>query len=116
VTLSDAQALFTELLGELIVWANQQAGFRVRLREVQRTAAQAAENAAEGKGIRDSLHLLSLAGDLLLDIEGVYQEASEAYRPLGERWKSLNPLCRWGGDFHSRPDGNHFSIAWDGRA
>jgi hypothetical protein len=46
---------------------------------------------------------------------GTYQTASEAYAPLGAYWESLGTDCAWGGRF-SKPDGNHFSIRFGGRA
>jgi hypothetical protein len=66
-----------------------------------------------GSGIRESLHCERLAIDLMLFINGVYQTQTEAYRPLGEKWESLGGT--WGGRF-STPDGDHFSIAHEGRA
>ena len=63
----------------------------------------------------NSVHKQRLAIDLNLFKGGVYQTSTEAHKPLGEYWKSLHPLCRWGGDF-STPDGNHYSMAHEGRA
>jgi hypothetical protein len=110
--LVEKQWLFSSLLAKLILWAYAQ-GYAITIKEVLRTSAQATANAVSGKGISNSLHLLSLAADLALFIEGVYQTDSAAYRKLGEYWKSLHPLCRWGGDF-SKPDGNHFSLEHNG--
>ena len=53
--------------------------------------------------------------DLILFRDGAPCWDSEDYRELGDFWKSLDPLCRWGGDFRN-PDGGHFSIAHQGRA
>lgn len=57
-------------------------------------------------------HKRRLAGDVNLFIDGEYQTTTEAHRPYGEYWKSLNPLNIWGGDFtykgRPRPDGNHY--------
>ena len=113
MTLGDKQRLFVRLIGLLIVWAYTN-GFELTFGEALRTQAQANLNAASGAGISNSLHLLRLALDLNLFISGVYQTDSAAYKPLGEYWKSLHPLCRWGGDF-ARPDGNHFSLEHEGR-
>ena len=119
MTLGEKQRLFAKLMGEFIVWlyAND---YEVRFDEAYRTPEQAALNAALGSGISNSLHCLHLALDLPLYLdssleadEDIYQPNSAAYRPLGDRWKSLHPLCRWGGDF-SKPDGNHFSLEHEG--
>ena len=64
-----------------------------------------------------SLHYDGCAGDLLLyDKDGVYLKKTEVFKPLGDYWKTLDPDCRWGGDFkddqgHPAPDGDHFSFA-----
>jgi hypothetical protein len=112
MTLGEKQRLFTKLTGLLISWAYAN-GYELTYGETMRTSAQALANAASGAGISNSLHLLRLAVDFNLFIDGVWQTASEPYKPLGEYWKSLHPLCRWGGDF-SRPDGNHFSLTHNG--
>lgn len=64
-----------------------------------------------GSGIRTSLHGDRLAIDLnLFDALGHYETKAEAYKPLGDYWKSLGGA--WGGDFG---DPNHFSLAHNGR-
>ena len=113
MTLSEKQRLFSRLFTSLLVWIHEQPGYEVVGGDWHRTPADAAANAAQGTGIVHSLHTLSLACDLNLFLHGVYQPDSEAYRPLGEYWKSLHPLCRWGGDF-SKPDGDHFSLEHEG--
>jgi hypothetical protein len=112
MTLGEKQRLFTKLTGMLIAWSYAN-GYELTYGETMRTSAQALANAASGAGISNSLHLLRLAVDFNLFIDGVWQTSSEPYKPLGEYWKSLHPLCRWGGDF-SRPDGNHFSLEHNG--
>lgn len=113
MTLSEQQRLFSKLLGQFLVWIYDN-GFEVTGGEWQRSEAQAAANAASGAGISNSLHLKRLAVDLNLFVNGVYHNDTAAYRPLGEQWKGMHELCRWGGDFTSRPDGNHFSLEWEG--
>lgn len=113
MTLGEKQRLFVKLIGQLIAWAYAN-GFELTFGEAQRSAEQAKANAASGAGIANSLHLIRLAIDLNLFKDGLYQQQTEAYKPLGDYWKSLNDLCRWGGDFKSRPDGNHFSITHNG--
>ena len=57
-----------------------------------------------------SLHRQSLAQDLLLFVDGVYQTQTEQYRVIGEKWESLGGS--WGGRWN---DGNHFSLEWGGK-
>jgi hypothetical protein len=45
---------------------------------------------------------------------------SMSHQPLGIYWKSLHPENAWGGDFldklgRPKPDGNHYSMIWQGR-
>jgi hypothetical protein len=62
-----------------------------------------------------SLHYQGLADDLLLFKDEVYLQTTERYKFAGEYWKSLDPDCRWGGDF-AKADGNHFSLTMGGRS
>ncbi len=115
MTLSEKQRLFTKLVGELITWSYAN-GYELTFGEAQRGKLQAEANAAEGVGIASSNHLRRLAVDLNLFLNGEYRVDSEAYKPLGDYWKSLSTSeceCAWGGDFH-KPDGNHFSVEWNG--
>lgn len=111
MTLSEKQQLFTRLIAQLILWADEK-GYRLTFGEAYRTPEQAALNAKKGSGISNSLHTKRLAVDLNLFINGQYQTDSAAYLPLGEYWESLGGS--WGGRFKSRPDGNHFSLEHDG--
>ena len=61
----------------------------------------------------DSNHKLRLAIDLNLFKDGKYLTETEDHRPIGEYWKSLHPLCEWGGD-KDRNDGNHYSFNHNG--
>lgn len=106
------QRKFSLLVAKLITWAYEN-GYEVTLGEAYRTPEQAAINAQTGKGISNSLHRIRLAIDLNLFKDGQYLARSEDHKPLGEYWKSLDPLCCWGGDF-SRPDGNHYSLTHGG--
>jgi len=85
----------------------------VAFNEVVRMPIQAKANAENGVGIANSLHLIGLAVDFLLYIDGDYQYESEAYTKIGEKWESMHALCRWGGRF-AKSDGNHFSSERDG--
>ncbi len=112
MTLGDKQRRFVELVGRLITWCYAN-GYELTLGECYRTPEQAALNAKSGAGISNSLHTKRLAIDVNLFIEGVFQQESDAYRPLGDYWKSLDPEAAWGGDF-TKKDGNHFSLAHEG--
>lgn len=107
--LREKQSLFCSLVAKLIIFAYAQ-GYELTFGEVLRSIADAKQNAQSGAGISNSLHLLALAVDFHLFKDGVYLQNTIEYKILGDYWKSLNPLCRWGGDFTSRPDGNHFSL------
>ena len=113
--LHNLQVLFARLVPRLIDQAFAR-GYEVTLGEVARTPEQAELNAELGSGTRNSLHIQRLAIDLNLFKLGALITDSEDYRFLGDFWKTCDPLCRWGGDFTSRPDGNHFSISYQGRA
>ncbi|MGP1206079.1 M15 family metallopeptidase [Serratia sp. CY47279] len=111
MTLSEKQQLFTKLIAQLILWADEK-GYHLTFGEAYRTPEQAALNAKKGSGISNSLHTKRLAVDLNLFINGQYQTNSAAYLPLGEYWESIGGS--WGGRFRDRPDGNHFSLEHEG--
>lgn len=108
--ISLAQTQFVQMIGRLIFWAYDN-GYELTFGEAYRTPQQAALDAQKGTGIQHSLHTLRLAVDFNLFINGEYQTESEAYRPLGEYWESIGGS--WGGRF-AKPDGNHFSLAYEG--
>jgi hypothetical protein len=114
MTLGEKQRLFTRYIGMLITFAYKQ-GFELTFGDAYRSPEQAALNAKSGKGIAKSLHCERLAVDFNLFINGVYQQDTSAYHPLGEFWEGLDPLCRWGGRFKKK-DGNHFSLTHEGRS
>ena len=68
-------------------------------------------------GKKNSCHKKCLGEDLELLLNKVYQNSLsnsfEIFKPIGEKWESLHPLCRWGGRFRSK-DSNHFSIIHGG--
>lgn len=141
MTLGERQRLFVKLLARLIDHAYD-AGYELSLGEAYRTDEQAELNALGPErrdrlaaligatepglaakirnnpritGARMSLHTERLAIDLNLFRHGIYLSDALSHRPLGEFWKRLHPLARWGGDFGSG-DANHYSIEWAGRA
>ena len=114
MTLGAKQRRFTECVGRLILWAYEN-GYELTFGDAYRSPEQAAANAKAGTGIANSLHTQRLAVDFNLFVDGAYQTTTEAHRPLGDYWKSLDQDARWGGDF-TKPDGNHYSFAHEGRA
>lgn len=112
MTLREQQSLFARLAAELIVWAYAQ-GYEITLSEAWRSPEEAEVQAKRGAGIAHSLHSQRLAIDLNLFRQGQLLAAKDDYRPLGEKWKSMHELARWGGDF-TRVDADHFSLAWGG--
>jgi hypothetical protein len=116
LTLAEKRQLFTLFLGRFLrytaKWAARH-GMTVLLRELWRTPEQAKLYAQQGKGITKSLHISSLAIDLLLLKDGKVVHDSAKYEPLGRYWERLHPLCCWGGRF-TRPDGGHFSVTHGG--
>ena len=114
MTLRDRRILFSKLIAQQLLDMNT-APHEACFGEVVRTKAQAEANAVSGVGIKNSLHLEGCAADINLYFNGSYMDTSEAHRPFGEMWKARHPLCRWGGDIKSRPDGNHYSLSEDNR-
>lgn len=113
--MSALQQQFVEDVSKLIQFAVSQPGIKVRAGEMWRTPEQAQWNADHGTGIACSLHLQRLAVDLLVDLNGIWQQDDSAgcYAKLGEFWKSLGADHYWGGDF-TKKDYDHFSISPDG--
>lgn len=117
-TLRELQSLHVKLTGQLINWAYS-SGYELTWGQTQRSQAEATANAVSGAGISNSLHLVKLAVDLNLFKDGKLLTLVNDFRPLGEYWKSLHPLCRWGGDFKDKsgkpkPDADHFSVTYNG--
>jgi hypothetical protein len=111
-TLNERQWRFTDDVSFLIGFAINK-GYELSFGETYRTPEQAAWNAKLGIGVKNSLHCLRLAVDFHAFKDGKLLTKSEDYKELGEYWKSLNKDNAWGGDF-SKPDGCHFSQAYNG--
>lgn len=122
-TLLQLQRVFSKKIATLILWAYDH-GYEITLDWAYRPPEVARMYAAKGIGSRYSNHILRLAMDLNLFKNGTYLQQSEDHLALGEFWESLaepGVKTRWGGRFKkggtSRgPDGNHYSIEFDGRA
>lgn len=115
MTLGEKQRMFAKLVEKLLGWIHSN-GYEVTFGETKRSPEMAAFYASKGKGIKSSLHLVSLAIDLNLFKDGKYLEKTEEHRPVGKYWESLGTdeyKTMWGGRFG---DGNHYSIQHEGKA
>lgn len=108
MSLNQKQVAFTRLQAEFQVWCFRN-GYEIIEAESFRPPWVAAEYARQGKGIKNSVHTKKLARDLFLMKDGKITWNPEDYRPLGEKWKSMDERARWGGDFKNR-DAVHFSF------
>lgn len=114
MTLREKQSLFVELVARLILQANA-LGYELTFGEAYRSPEEAQRLFELGVGKKNSLHIQRLAIDLNLFKNGKYLNKTEDHQPLGEFWESLSTddyTCCWGGRFK---DGNHYSIAHNGR-
>jgi hypothetical protein len=107
------QEEFCQSASKLIQQAAQ-FGYTVTFGEAWRSPQQAQWDADHGTGISHSLHIERLAIDLNFFKDGQLITDGSKLADIGAWWKSLGDKYRWGGDFHTRPDGNHFSITPDG--
>lgn len=106
---------FAKLVPRLIDRAYE-LGFSVTLGECYRSKEEAARLAKLKLGIINSLHTLKLAIDLNLFRDSKYLTDNEAHRALGTWWEMQSAgkdfVTVWGGHWR---DGNHYSIAHEGR-
>jgi hypothetical protein len=113
MTLREQQILFARLTIHLYDEIINQ-GYDFTYGETWRDPRIAILDAKVDMGIVHSLHIDRLAVDINLFKDGKYLDSTADHTPFGSYWKTLHPLARWGGDF-SRPDGNHYSLEWQGR-
>ncbi len=109
-TLSQKRCRFTLQMAKLILYANE-IGYKVAANEVFRTLKEAAQNAADGDGILNSVHTVGLAVDLNLYMDNRYLRSTSDHIQLGHYWESLSDDARWGGRWG---DGNHYSLEHNG--
>ena len=112
MTLNEKQVEFSRTLARFLCWCFDN-DYLVIVAEVYRTPYQARRYAEIGKGIVNSVHTKKLAADLFRYKNGVVTWDSEDYVAMGDKWKSMHPLARWGGDFQRR-DAVHFSFIHNG--
>lgn len=114
MTYREARCQFTECIA-LLVQKARSLGFEIALAEGM---DRVTEKDPTTDHMRGSLHEKGLAQDIDLYKDGVYLRDTRDHAALGAWWKALGverglPLA-WGGDFAS-PDGNHYSLAWEGK-
>lgn len=114
LTLGQKQRIFSLLVAKLVEYIYEQ-GYECTLGEAWRPPETAKLYEEQGKGITRSLHADRLAVDLNLFKDGVWQFTTEAHTPFGDWWEKQHELCRWGGRFKGRPDGNHYSFEHGGK-
>lgn len=115
--LIDKQKIFSKNLANFILWIYNE-GYSVTFGEVWRSPEEAKIQANKGAGISNSLHCDRLAVDLnIFDENNLLLVSVNALQNFGGQWKTYNVNNKWGGDFKSRPDANHYSMSiGDGRA
>ena len=102
MSLRAKQHRFVKMVAKLILWAYDQ-GYTL-------TFGDAYRDSRCGYGHPMSLHRDRLAIDLNLFKDGRYLKKTEDHRPIGEHWEAMGGS--WGGRFN---DGNHYSLAHNGR-
>lgn len=114
MSLNRKQARFTYKIAQLICWANEELHVQLIGAELFRTKEQAEIYKEQGKGILNSVHRKKLALDMFVYKNGTISWDIEDYRPIGEKWKTMDPDARWGGDMLNRRDSVHFSFIHNG--
>ena len=112
MSLNELQVEFTRTMAYFQVWCCE-AGHQIIEAESYRTPEQAKLYKEQGKGILNSTHCKKLARDLFLYKNNTVTWDKADYQEIGEKWKTMHPLARWGGDF-ARRDAVHFSFEYQG--
>jgi hypothetical protein len=113
VNLRQKQSAFAHALATLILWIEEQ-GWEVTLAEGFVGTTDAADGDYDGPHMKNGQHYNQLGQDLNLFIHGDHITNGEhpAWLAIGARWKQIDSMARWGGDFG---DANHFSFEHEGR-
>lgn len=113
MTKNDARILFLRCMAKFVLAAEQE-NIRFLVYTFHRTAAEQAQKFNERKSqVTYSQHQDWLAIDIVLlgdGDEAVWTDHPQ-YRRLGQIWRGLHPLCRWGGDWKTLKDFGHFEIS-----
>lgn len=123
--ISQRQALFAHCFGKLIVWLFDN-GYEAT---VASGYVQPLPDGSVPGHMKYSVHGDRLAEDLNIYLVGRWMDGLDMkgdgngagdwqiphWKQIGDFWKSLDPVCRWGGDFAIK-DWNHFStLSMDGK-
>lgn len=112
MTRGQKQRRFTFLLSKLVIWAYEN-GYELTQGDAYRDPRlHGVVGIKKAYGHKDSFHKIRCAQDYNLFKNGRWLKTTEAHKPLGEYWESLDPLCTWGGHFN---DGNHYSYGGESR-
>jgi hypothetical protein len=110
IPLEDEQEIFAANVAKLIDYINAK-GYHVTVGEAYRTEQQAMIYAHEGLGIVNSLHRKRLAIDLnIFTADNKLLQQVKDLEVFGKYWESLHSKNRWGGNFKTRPDSDHFQM------
>lgn len=118
--LVEKQTLFAILHARWVVWCYEQ-GYRITKAEGYVGDTDAADRDYDGPHKQGGNHYNRLAeDDNLLARRGPRQDYvmlthgdEPEWTVAGEKWESMDPLCRWGGRWG---DANHLGLAHEGRA
>ena len=106
LTLRQAQSEFVVCIADLINFAFDH-DYELTFGDAHRSPEECSR-----LGREESCHGIRLAVDLNLFKGGHYLKQTADHAVLGEYFKTLHELARWGGDWD---DGNHYSFEWHGR-
>ena len=126
MTLREKQSEFARNVGKLITWCYEN-GYEISFGEALRTEEQqllyfegytivkAHTDLHFAKAPRKtktmaSNHLLKLAIDLNIFIDGQLIYDKKKLQPIGDYWGSLHPTNEWGGNWESFYDCPHFEM------
>lgn len=111
------RTIFSNYFSHLVLWINEQPGYRCEIDEVMRPQVLQDIYIKTGKSKKKvSVHSSGKAGDLRIFKNDKWLDKTEDYEFAGLYWESLDPLCVWGGRFGDNPatakiegwDGGHF--------
>jgi hypothetical protein len=108
MTTRQKQSLFVQMVGKLIAYAYGK-GYELTGGDLWSSPDYRTKSGCPPHRA-NSLHYDRLAVDFNLFKDGIFLSRTEDHLPLGEYWESIGGA--WGGRFN---DGNHYSLAHDGR-